>query len=428
MGSPQGGTASIGADVIVGALPTITKLSTVGDTSAYALATTSCNVGDEELDWVESTNQHPVIAQNFFRLKDGRFEQIGLSWAKHGFCAVQGTLCGPCTPAGPGCISKLGVGCSDPYSTAQNGMQSRLGPRSQINPATGYFPYPFTAAPVQSTLDRRIQVHHDDLDPSLNPGALYFCEAVYIHPQDAAAGSGNNNASYRKFVVGAPSGGGYLLNASGLTTKEFPAIHAWQEHDPSVHLEAVDVPGDGRFLVGSSATEIEPGLWRYEYAVYNLNSDRAADSFAVPFPAFKTPGNVRFKDVHHHSGELYDTADWLAESSCGMLAWSAPSFDPPELANAIRWGTLYNFGFETSNPPIDALASLKLFKDGIPSTVPAAVLGPATCQSGDLDCNGTIDGQDLGMLLSAWGTPAGDLNADGTTDLADLALLLLGWP
>ncbi len=49
-GENDGGVAGgIGADVIVGALPAIAKYGSVGGIAAYALATTSCNIGDEIL-------------------------------------------------------------------------------------------------------------------------------------------------------------------------------------------------------------------------------------------------------------------------------------------------------------------------------------------------------------------------------------------
>ena len=56
---------------------------------AYAFGTTSCNWGDMTATWgSEGNDSYPVIAQNCYRLKDGRFEQIGTSWLKHSFCAV----------------------------------------------------------------------------------------------------------------------------------------------------------------------------------------------------------------------------------------------------------------------------------------------------------------------------------------------------
>ncbi|MFO0874831.1 MAG: dockerin type I repeat-containing protein [Phycisphaerales bacterium] len=47
----------------------------------------------------------------------------------------------------------------------------------------------------------------------------------------------------------------------------------------------------------------------------------------------------------------------------------------------------------------------------------------------DVNCDGHVNGADVGILLAAWGTagPAGDLNNDGVVNGADLGLLLAGW-
>jgi hypothetical protein len=49
------------------------------------------------------------------------------------------------------------------------------------------------------------------------------------------------------------------------------------------------------------------------------------------------------------------------------------------------------------------------------------------CAPPDLDCDGTVGGTDLGLLLSAWGTSAADLDGDGITMGSDLGLLLGAW-
>jgi len=48
---------------------------------------------------------------------------------------------------------------------------------------------------------------------------------------------------------------------------------------------------------------------------------------------------------------------------------------------------------------------------------------------GDLNADGVVNGEDLGMLLLAWGAEsrAADLNADGIVGGADLGLMLLNW-
>src|SRR5690606_29652082 len=91
-----------GPDVIVGDLPNLQHFATLNGKAAYSVATTSCNIGNAQLFWIETNNNHPVIAQNLYMIRDGRFRQIGQSWLKHGFCALQEGICGQCQPAGGG--------------------------------------------------------------------------------------------------------------------------------------------------------------------------------------------------------------------------------------------------------------------------------------------------------------------------------------
>lgn len=51
------------------------------------------------------------------------------------------------------------------------------------------------------------------------------------------------------------------------------------------------------------------------------------------------------------------------------------------------------------------------------------------CVLGDIDCDGSVDGADLGVLLGAWGSqsPKADLNCDSVVDGADLGILLSAW-
>jgi hypothetical protein len=48
---------------------------------------------------------------------------------------------------------------------------------------------------------------------------------------------------------------------------------------------------------------------------------------------------------------------------------------------------------------------------------------------GDLNDDGRVNGADLGLMISAWGTndPAADLNGDGTVNGGDLGLLIANW-
>ncbi len=60
-------------------------------------------------------------------------------------------------------------------------------------------------------------------------------------------------------------------------------------------------------------------------------------------------------------------------------------------------------------------------------------LGQRPLGHADLDCDGSVNAFDLGILLGAWGPclpqadcPA-DLNADGLVNAFDLAILLGAW-
>ena len=199
-GIAGGCTPSTGPDVIVGDLimdsSTLTKWGTVGSITAYSFGTISCNIGSANLQWQSSTNQHPVIAENLYRLKNGRFEQIGMSWLKHGFSALTQNLC--CTCQNPGSSQLLGVGCSDPYGAGLNGDQDGfggcggacggLGPRFQVNATTGAYTFPYVAAGMAGdAIYKRLQVHNSDVDPAQNAGALYYAEGQYVTPDDAAS-------------------------------------------------------------------------------------------------------------------------------------------------------------------------------------------------------------------------------------------------
>ncbi len=378
----------IGADVIVGNVAgdsgDIIRWGEIGGITAYSLRTDSCNAGDEPLPWVAETNQHPVIGQNMYRLDDGRFEQIGMSWLKHGFSALTFDLCsGDCQDPGTG--SLLGVGCSDPYSAFLNGDQDGflsggelvggLGPRFEVNAATGEFPFPYTDIGLSGdSIYKRLQVPSEDIDPVLNPGALYFIEGQYVTAADALDGNDDNNASYRPVTVD----GELDLDVTGPTVREQAAILAWPAADPSVGVSFVDVAGDGRFILASKASHTPQGRWHYEYALYNMNSHRSAGVFTVPTTPDTEVDATGFHDVDHHSGEPFDGTDWPAEVDAvgGTVSWSTTDFATDENANALRWGTLYNFRLDAGTPPGPVNVEIGLFRPGSPAQVTVATLGP----------------------------------------------------
>ncbi|MDE0958122.1 MAG: hypothetical protein OSB12_05730 [Planctomycetota bacterium] len=374
-----------GPDVIVGDLPSTNSYGTntvAGEVIyAYSLATTSCNIGTENLAWEANNNQHPVIAQDMWRLQGGRISQIGTAWLKHGFCALQNTGLCPGCGGGGGCLAFLTPGCADPYSAGLNGNQGNMGPRSQVNAFNGFFPYPYSAPPIpagQATIGRRLQATGDDLSLASFPGALYFISGLYVAQDDAAFGNQANNASYRQVSVSQT--GNRPLSFIGGTQMMSPPIQAWQDFQPSVTLVDVQVPNEGLFIAGYDVIDNGDGTWNYEYAVYNLYSDRSANSFSIPFPGGATVISSGFHDIGWHSGEPHSGVDWEVSVTPGVeISWSAETFADNPDANALRWSTMYNFYFTSNAPPALNTATLGIFKPvaGQPDSVDFSVLAPS---------------------------------------------------
>ncbi len=388
-----GGTAVvIGPDVIVGDLYQVSNYGSSGGISAFAVGTISCNIGDVWLNWFSYNNQHPVIGQSLYRLKNNRFEHIGQSWLKHGFYALSDNLChSNCQPTDG---THLGVHCADPYSSSLNGTQYNLGPKYQVDAHTGSYPYPPAGPPYSGNIARRLQVKNSDLDPALDGGGLYFVEGQYVTPDDAASGNQNNNASYRRALVGG-GGSSWSLTLTSSTQRQQAAIRAWKDNDPTNVVETdVQVPGEGLFIVSARVTDLQNGYWHYEYAVQNLNSHRSARAFSVPIDPTGKIINIGFHDVAYHSGEPYFMTDWPATVSNGMIRWSTDEYNTNQSANALRWGTLYNFRFDANRPPQSSEITLTLFRPGTPAEAAAASIGPVTNAN---DCNGNTipDSQDI---------------------------------
>ena len=86
-----------------------------------------------------------------YRYLNGTFQQIGMSWLKHGFASTNSPGCGTCQqpPQGGGA---LGIGCTDAYGSGLNGSQGNLGPRSEVNASTGAYPWPHSSPTGDQTI------------------------------------------------------------------------------------------------------------------------------------------------------------------------------------------------------------------------------------------------------------------------------------
>ncbi|TVQ33694.1 MAG: hypothetical protein EA376_01565 [Phycisphaeraceae bacterium] len=411
--SPRG---SGGADVVLSNILSVSNYSPVGSVHAYALGSHTCNIGDQPLAW--DNNGTPAFGMNAYRLHDGRLMQVGMSFAKTACCVFNQNGCGlACSGTGFG----LRAGCLDIYSATWNGNQARLGPRSVINAFTGEF-QPLPSGSGDSTF-RRLQIDAADLDTSTYPGALYFVEGVYVCTDSSLAGNTANNATYKRVTFNASNN---MALAPEMSAGR-GAIWAWADHgeglnalDRDIDIRNVDVPDEGRFVFASKVIDNGDGSWRYEYAVFNLNSDRSGGSFSVPVPDSVTVTNVGFHSPPYHSGEIYDNTFWTSSVGSGAVTWSSPeTYAQNPNTNALRWGTMYNFWFEADTAPESANVTLGLFKPGAPGSINAGSIAPSAIDCPwDLSGDGQVGSADLGVLLGQWGTTYG---------ASDLAELLGSW-
>ena len=402
---PLAGTVP-GPDVIVGDLNGLSQPDTAaaGTQVGISVGTDSCNLGAVDLDWFQTpNNDHPVIPQNIYRMSggttnDARFEQIGQSSVKHAFTALTENICSlGCNNVGG---THLGSGCSDPYVVSLNsgGSTHNLGSRAWINPFTGVFPRGDSATPPNShtghthnSVSHRMLVEINDLNTSLNAGATYYAEAQYITPHEyvwcqAHHGECNmyNNVSYRRYNVTGTTGPFSFATGGFTTVRMQSAINAWT--GATINPFEPDPGNDGIGSIGWKVTNPSAGVWHYEYAVYNQNLDRAIQSFSVPLGCGITVSNLGFHAPPQQPGWAADgtvgnagfsSTPWTSSQTSSALSWNSETFAQNQNGNAIRWGTLYNFRFDSNQPPQAANATVGFFKTGGPVTVPIQAPAPS---------------------------------------------------
>jgi hypothetical protein len=382
-----------GPDVIVGDIEDVDQQGNNATQVGLAIGTDSCNNGDQPLDWFAlPQTDHPFIPQNLYRMSGGadnneRFEQIGQSWGKHAFLALQDFVCGSCNtspPCDPG--PQLCPGCSDPYVSGLNGDQNGIGSRAWVNPFTGSFPSTANDhnGHNHDGVSHRILVNMSDLDTTQNPGASYFGEAAYVTPHEYTWCQSNpdqcnmfNNYSYRKFSVsGGPTN--FFFTPQGSTVRMQAAIEAWAGTGATVNQVEPDPGNDGLWFMGYKVTNPSAGVWHYEYALFNMNLDRAIQSFSIPVGPGVNVTNIGFHAPLQHPGWAqdgtqgdagYSSTPWNVTQDASSITWSTETFATNQNANAIRFATLYNFRFDADQPPQTANATVGFFKTGSPMNV-----------------------------------------------------------
>ncbi len=450
-----------GADIVVGDCWGVTNFGT--DTvngqlvRAFGVGGDAWNRGNQTLAWYPNTARHPVIAQNIYRDLNGRFDNIGLSWLKHGFGSENATRYGPCvTPFGNG--STLGTNCADAYTSTQNGGRSNVGPRWDVNPITGSYTWdwPTIVGPQPSDVaSRRLQVPAAEWAV---PGAEYWVDVHYVCSDDASWNNGRNNVSARR-IVNIPTANTYAstLIFNGSTTEQSTtALQAWANRVNAatpggaggvngvqvsivdfheLTQPALDVNGNpsaimkdcyGQFQVYSRVSDNGNGTWTYLYGIYNVNSHRAAAGLNIRLPAGANESSLLFKAPLYNSDERIDNSPWISNKAGGVRTFGFnPSF-PQAMTiggigsvsvqpNYVYWGSMYTQSFTSNVPPATGAAWLKLGRPPAGATgyqgdtlavnglkVPAVCVADVGSQGGILAPDGRLDNNDFVAFINAF--------------------------
>jgi hypothetical protein len=368
------------------ALTGLDKLSEVfHDQQRVAMAPSAelGNVGTADIEWFQSIapdsyggqstlGQHPYLIMHLYRLVEGVLQQIGRSDLKHAFFAQNGDC--PCEAD-----QVLFKGCSDLYSTSTNAWRSRLAPRAELTAATGDWTSlgsHFDGDPVD---DFR---HHDEGDHPdpfehrltaattdlLTPGASYYIEAWYLAKGDIDI---FNSMGYRG--VSPQQGDPWTFPFTDSDLTHGSALDAWIDPaaPPSGASSTVVEAAPGHLKMAVQTSPLANGFFHYELALMNLDFDRQIRSLSVTLPTgavVRTPG---FDDVDEDAGN-----DWQLTVGATAATWATDDGDPA--VNALDWGTLYNFRFDTNVVPVDAELTLGVLEPGDPSTLQVDAKVPGT--------------------------------------------------
>lgn len=369
----EGGT---GGDAINVSLSAMSSLTSAGRTGTFpngmnglTMSTTSCNVGTANIPWAAPMQtQHPAIAMNLYRLLNGKFEQVGWSWMKHGFFATNSSGCGSCQNPGTGAL--LGPGCSDTYATSNNSDRNYLGGRDEFNAFTGvwtcqnsYFSnYQNDCVRRNngSGLDataHRLEVLDSDMG---NSGATYYYEAYYVNANDT---DHYNNIGSRTASMTWNGSNWSISDTSSMV--QGPAINRWGE------LRNFAEPRtEGDIIVAVQTTDLGNGMWHYEYAVYNHDCDRQVRQFSIPIPDGFNVQNIGFRDIDRDA-----TNQWTSSYSNNAITWSTGVFGSSN-ANPLKFASVFNFRFDANVAPTAGNAAMEYFKSGSNPSLTAATKVP----------------------------------------------------
>lgn len=164
---------------------------------------------------------------------------------------------------------------------------------------------------------------------------------------------------------------------------------------------------------------------------------RTTDGFgSTDSPLFEAAalGGGNPPDVHLLSPNDFAIHKQHAPIILHASAWDLEDLLLPE--SSIVWasqlqgvlGTGRTLVVESLMPGEHVLVVTGTDSDGMTSSAFRDItVTPRVVLGADLSHDGVVDGQDLGLLLSGWGTASGDLDGNGVVDGADVGVLLANW-
>ena len=294
----------------------------------------------------------------------------------------------------------IGAACEDTYAVSNNDDSTRLGPRSEIIPATNQWGrcgsiYDADCNgtndhPAVGSYDQRLKVGESQISLAANPGATFLFESWYLAREDiniynsmgTVVSTQNWNSTNNTWSISAST---YKLDS---------AIDRWVSPTaPPANAKNSELAvGEGHARLAVKATDNGDGTWRYDYALMNLDFARAVtqgaepnlrvlsnkgfDRFSVPLPAGVVASATRFSD-----GDVNAANDWIVDTSGGRVTWTAGS-------QTLDWGSLFAFSLTANSAPVAADGNLRVAQAGSPAAFDLATFAPAPVVSDVIFANG----------------------------------------